>query len=160
MSDPIPLDRTLEISLANDLREIAGAAARIDRFCEGRALPAQIAYAVNLAIDELLTNTITNGYGDDDPHRIEIVLRDEADALVVIVVDDGVPFDPTQATGPEHAIDEASFDGLGLMLVKQMMDAVEYRRLQGCNIVTLTKRTDGAGSAADAAPEPGPSPAS
>ncbi len=151
MSDPIPLDRTLEISLANDLREIAGAAARIDRFCRGRALSAQTAYAVNLAIDELLTNTITNGYGDDDPHRIEIVLREEADALAVIIVDDGVPFDPTQAPGLDLSLEAEAFDGLGLMLVKQMMDTVEYRRLQGCNIVTLTKRTD---AVADTIPEP------
>lgn len=156
MSDPIPLDQTLEISLANDLREIAGAAARIDRFCEGRALSAQIAYAVNLAIDELLTNTIANGYGDDDPHRIEIVLREEADGLVVIIVDDGVPFDPTQAPALGASLENDAFDGLGLMLVKQMMDGVEYRRLQGCNIVTLTKRTD---AGADAVPEPEPSPA-
>ena len=155
MSDPIPLDRTQELSLVNDLREIAGVAARIDRFCEGRALPAQIAYAVNLAIDELLTNTITNGYRDDDPHRIEIVLREEADALVVIIVDDGVPFDPTQAPAPESegSVEEDTFEGLGLLLVRQMTDAVEYRRLEGCNIVTLTKRTD-AGTDADAAPEP------
>ncbi len=156
MSDPIPLDRTLEISLANDLREIAGAAARIDRFCRGRALSAQTAYAINLAIDELLTNTITSGYSDDDPHRIEIVLREEVDGLVVIIVDDGVPFDPTQTRGPELSLEGEAFDGLGLMLVRQMMDAVEYRRLQGCNIVTLTKRMD---ASADIIPEPESSPA-
>lgn len=153
MSEPIPVDRTLEISLANDLREIAGVAARIDEFCENRSLPSQIAYAVNLAIDELLTNTITSGYGDDDPHRVEIVLREEADALVVIIVDDGVPFDPTEAQTPDMggSLDAPSMDGLGFLLVRQMMDGVEYRRLQGCNIVTLTKRTD-------VAPEAGPSP--
>lgn len=147
MSDPIPLDRTLELSLANDLREISGAAARIDRFCDGRALPSGIAYAVNLAIDELLTHTITSGYGDDDPHRIEIVLREEEDALVVIIVDDAAPFDPTQAPESEGFLKEGAFEGLGLLLVRQMTDAVEYRRLQGCNIVTLTKRTDDAASA-------------
>ena len=158
MSDPIPFDRTLELSLANDLREIAGVAARIDRFCESRALPSQVAYAVNLAIDELLTNTITAGYRDDDPHRIEIVLREEADALVVIIVDDGVPFDPTQAApAPESegALEQGAFEGLGLLLVRQMTDDVEYRRLQGCNIVTLTKRMD-AGADAGAVPKPSP----
>lgn len=157
MSEPIPVNRTLEISLANDLREIAGVAARIDGFCEDRALPAQTAYAVNLAIDELLTNTITNGYGDDDPHRVEIVLREEADALVVIIVDDGVAFDPTEVRTPDvgGSLDTPSIDGLGFLLVRQMMDSVEYRRLQGCNIVTLTKRTD---AGTDIVPEPGLSP--
>ena len=157
MSEPIPVNRTLEISLANDLREISGVAARIDEFCEGRSLSPQIAYAVNLAIDELLANTIAGGYGDDDPHRIEIVLREEADALIVIIVDDGVAFDPTEAQAPEMggSLDAPSFDGLGFLLVRQMMDGVEYRRLQGCNIVTLTKRTD---AGTEAVPEPEPSP--
>ena len=152
MSDPIPVNRTLDISLANDLREIAGVAARVDVFCESRALSPQIAYAVNLAIDELLTNTISGGYADDDPHRIEIVLRREADALVVIIVDDGEPFDPTQAPASDigESLDEPVLDGLGFLLVRQMMDAIEYRRLQGCNIVTLTKRTD---AEMDAVPE-------
>lgn len=156
MSDPIPVNRTLEMSLANDLREIAGIAARIDGFCKDRALPPQIAYAVNLAIDELLSNTITNGYSNDDPHRIEVVLREEPDALVVIIVDDGVAFDPTevQAPDPGGSLDVPSIDGLGFLLVRQMMDGVEYRRLQGCNIATLTKRTD---AGADGLPEPGPS---
>ena len=154
MSDPIPLDRTLEISVANDLREIAGVAARIDQFCDGRALPSQIAYAVNLAIDELLTNTITTGYRDDDPHRIEIVLREEADALVVIVVDDGVPFDPTQTPDIGGSPEGDAAEGLGLLLVRQMMDTVEYRRLQGCNVVTLTKKADSGADAAASAPAP------
>ena len=157
MSEPIPIDRTLEISLANDLREIAGVAARIDEFCGRRSLPHQTAYAVNLAIDELLANTIAGGYGDDDPHRIEIVLREETGALVVVIVDDGAAFDPTEGQMPDAggSLDEPSIDGLGFLLVRQMMDAVEYRRLQGCNIVTLTKRTD---PETDAVPEPGPSP--
>ena len=134
---------TLEISLANDLREIAGVAARIDEFCQARAVSSQIAYAVNLAIDELLTNTISNGYEDDDPHRIEIVLRRETEALIVILIDDGVPFNPTQAAepDPDGLPGIPGLEGLGIVLVRQMMDDIEYRRLQGCNIVTLTKNT-------------------
>lgn len=157
MSDSIPVDRTLEVSLANDLREIAGVAARIDEFCAARALPSRIAYAVNLAIDELLSNTIANGYNDDDPHRIEILVREETDALVIIIVDDGVPFDPTGLPPPEFEISvDAPLDDLGFLFVRQMMDTIEYRRLQGCNIVTLTKRTD---TGTDEAPELEPPPA-
>ena len=143
MSEALPPADTLEVSLANDLREIAGVAAKIDEFCDARALSPQIAYAVNLSIEELLTNTIANGYDDEDPHRIEIILRREADALVVIVVDDGAPFDPAQAAAPESddPLGTAAMDGLGILLVRQMMDDIEYRRLEGCNIVTLTKNT-------------------
>ena len=133
----------LEISLINDLREIAGVAAKIDEFCTAQDLGHQVAYALNLAIDEILTHTISNGYDDDETHRIEIIVRKEADAIVVVIVDNSKVFDVSDA--PEFEIganlDDQALDRLGLFLVHQMMDQVEYRRLEGCNIVTLTKKT-------------------
>ena len=137
-------DSTLEISLANDLGEIAGAAGKIDDFCESNELSPEIAYAVNLSIDEILTNTISYGYDDDDAHRIEMTVRLEADALVVVIVDDGRPFDPTGTPDPdiEASLEERDVGGLGLFLVHQMMDEVEYRHVDGRNVVTLTKSKD------------------
>ena len=76
-------DGMLEISLVNDLREIAAAAAKIDAFCEEQGLAPQTAYALNLSIDEILTNTISYGYDDDEQHRIGLSLRKEGDVLVV-----------------------------------------------------------------------------
>lgn len=135
----------IEISLANDLREIARVAALIDEFCAARGVAMEVAYAVNLAIDELLTNTVSYGYDDDEPHRIEIVLRLENGALVVVIVDDSAPFDPTETPDPdtEAPLEEREVGGLGLMLVNQMMDGVAYLRRDGCNVVTLTKNAGG-----------------
>ena len=136
-------DNVLEISLANDLREIAGAAEKIDAYCESHALSPDIAYAVNLSIDEILTNTINYGYDDDEPHRIELVLRLQTDALVIVIVDDSRRFDPTATPDPdiEASLDERDVGGLGLFLVHQMMDGVEYERADDRNVVTLTKST-------------------
>ncbi len=135
----------LEVSLANDLRELAGVASRVDRFCEDRGLAPQIAYAVNLSVDEILTNTISYGYGDDEPHVIEFVMRMEDGALVVVIEDDGAAFDVTAQTQPEldAPLGERRPGGLGLFLVRQMMDGVEYQRRDGRNVVTLTKRVAG-----------------
>ncbi len=135
-------DQWLEISLANELREIAGAAAQIDGFCAAHDLQ-HAAYALNLAIDEILTNTISYGYEDDERHQIEIIVRLEEQSLVVVIVDDSMPFD--LALVPERDLDTSLEDtplgGLGLFLVHQMMDTVEYRREEGCNVVTLIKAT-------------------
>ena len=138
-----PLPAAIDIALANDLREIAGVAARIEAFCAARQVAPEIAYAVNLAIDELLSNTIGYGYGDDEPHRIEVLVRLEGDAIVTAIVDDGEAFDPTQAreADTDSPLDERKAGGLGLLLVNRMMDRVEYRRKAGCNVVTLTKKT-------------------
>ena len=133
---------SLEISLGNELREIAGVAARIDEFCASRDLQ-HAAYAVNLAIDEILTNTIEHGYEDDERHRIELIVRVEEESLVVVIVDDSLPFD--LGIAPERDLDasleDTALGGLGLFLVHQMMDSVDYRREQGCNVVTLVKHT-------------------
>lgn len=133
----------LEISLVNDLREIAGVAARIDDFCSAHGLSPQVGYGVNLAIDEILTNTISYGYDDEEPHRIELIVRLEEEALAVIIVDDSKAFDLSQAPepGPETSLEVRLLDGLGLFLVHQVMDDVAYQRIDGCNVVTLTKKT-------------------
>ena len=133
---------SLEISLGNELREIAGVAARIDEFCASRDLQ-HAAYAVNLAIDEILTNTIEHGYEDDERHRIELIVRVEEESLVVVIVDDSLPVD--LGIAPERDLDasleDTALGGLGLFLVHQMMDSVDYRREEGCNVVTLVKNT-------------------
>ncbi len=140
-------EETLEISLVNDLKEIARVAEQIDEFCASRAIASEVAYAVNLALDEILTNTISYGYDDDEPHRIEIIVSLEAEALVIVIVDDSAPFDlsATPEADVEANLEEREVGGLGLFLVHQMMDDVEYERVDGCNVVTLTKNTALAG---------------
>ena len=134
-------ENVLEIALANDLQEIVGVSEKIDAFCEGKGLSPEIGYAVNLSIDEILTNTISYGYDDDEPHRIDIVVRLEADSLFVVITDDSAPFDlsATPEADIEASLDEREVGGLGLFLVHQMMDKVEYERVEDRNIVTLTK---------------------
>ena len=128
------------------MEAIVAAAEKIDAFCKEREISPEFAYAVNLSIDEILTNTISYGY-DDEPHRIEIIVRLENDSLVVEIVDDSAPFDlsVTPEANVEASLEERDVGGLGLFLVHQMMDRVEYERIEGRNIVTLTKSTSGAG---------------
>lgn len=134
-------EETLEISLVNDLKEIARVAEQIDEFCASRAIASEVAYAVNLALDEILTNTISYGYADDEPHQIEISVRPEAEALIIVIVDDSAAFDLSNAPTPDigASLEERPLGGLGLFLVHQVMDSVEYRREGERNIVTLKK---------------------
>ena len=140
MNDSVT-DNTFELSLINDLQEIGAAAAKVDAFCEARGLSPQIAYAVNLSIDEILTNTISYGYDDDEQHRIDLTLRVDGETLVVMIVDDGRAFDSSLAQDPdvEAALEERALGGLGLFLVQQMMDEVSYQRRDERNVITLMK---------------------
>ena len=136
-------DDTLKLSLVNDLQEIGSAAAKIDAYCEARALAPQIAYAVNLSVDEILTNTISYGYDDDEQHRIDLTLRVEGETLLVVIEDAGRAFDSSLAREPDvdATLEERSLGGLGLFLVQQMMDDVAYQRSGDRNIITLRKST-------------------
>lgn len=134
--------RTLEFSIVNDLRDIAGVGEKIGAFCAEHGLAEEVSFEVHLALDELLTNTIDYGYDDDNEHRIDLLLRLESDTLTVEIADDGRAFDPLQAAEPDlgTSIEDRARGGLGIYLVRKMMDSVAYRRQDGRNIVTLTKR--------------------
>ena len=129
------------MSLANDAAEIARVAERIDEFCAAGEVEPSVAYAVNLALDELLSNIISYGYADEEAHRIELAVRRDGGTLVVTIVDDSIEFDPRQVpdTDTDAPLHERDPGGLGLLLVSTMMDSVDYRREDGRNVTTLTK---------------------
>ncbi len=140
---------SLDISLTNDLRELAVVAGEVDAFCARHGIAPAIAYAVNLSLDELLTNTISYGYEDDGQHDIDIALRLEDGVIVVEISDDGVPFEPASAPVPDTdaPLQARPIGGLGIFLVGRMMDSFEHRYSDGRNIVTLTKRAQKEASA-------------
>ena len=145
----------LEISLTNDLREIAAVAEKIDEFCAARDVPPAVAYAVNLSLDELLTNTINYGCDDGARHRIDISVRMDGSALVVEITDDARPFDPSEAAPPDTdmPIEDRPIGGLGIHFVRETMDGFRYCRRGKHNVVTLTKNVD-AGDTEDAGAAP------
>ena len=133
---------TLEFSIVNDLRDIAGVGEKMGAFCAEHGLAEEVSFEVHLALDELLTNTIDYGYDNDYEHRIDLLLRLQGDTLTVEIADDGRAFDPLQAAEPDRgaSLQDRARGGLGIYLVRKMMDSVAYRRQDGRNVVTLTKR--------------------
>ena len=136
-------DDTLEISLVNDLRGVDGAIAQIEEFCAARNLAPGISFALNLAVDALLTGTITHGYDDDQPHWIEMIVGLEGEWLVVVMTDDGRAFHAWPALEPDaEALLVAQSSGAHrLFFARKVVEGVEYQRTNGCNVVTLTKST-------------------
>jgi anti-sigma regulatory factor (Ser/Thr protein kinase) len=104
-------------------------------------LPQKCLFEINLGLDELFTNIISYGFEDGIEHQIKFSLAKDKETLVVQVEDDGVPFNPLEAAGPEVSQDLDSIDigGLGIHLVKKMMDEIDYQRVEGRNRVILKK---------------------
>ncbi|QQS49153.1 MAG: ATP-binding protein [Acidobacteriota bacterium] len=139
MSETIP--HNLEAVIVNDLTEIGRLGRLVDEFIEGHRLPAKTAFEINLALDELLTNTITYGYDDGLEHRIHIRGSLVDGRIRIEIEDDGRAFNPLEAAVPdlEAPLVERPIGGLGIHLVRQLTDLIEYRRAAGKNIVILNK---------------------
>ena len=101
--------------------------------------PMDLVFKVNLALEEVVINVMNYGH-DDGLHEIEISLFSDENALTIEIVDDGRPFDPLHdAPRPNVTgeLEDRNIGGLGIHLVRKMMDDVRYRREQGKNHLTL-----------------------
>jgi anti-sigma regulatory factor (Ser/Thr protein kinase) len=144
----------LSIACRNQLSEIGRAAGMIDGFGAEHELPADVLFKLNVSLDEVLTNIISYGYDDEDEHQIDIRVTLDREAIAVRVEDDGRAYNPLETPAPDLAadIDERPIGGLGVHIVRSMMDALEYRRENGRNVFTMRKRLS-AGSS-DTTPRP------
>jgi serine/threonine-protein kinase RsbW len=133
----------LSLTIANRLEELEAVATRIDAFCATHRISSDIAYALNLSLDEVLTNVISYAYTGTREHQIDVRVRRAHGIVVAEVEDDGHPFNPLDVPPPDldAPIEERPIGGLGLHIVRAMMDRVEYRRQGDHNVLTLTKNT-------------------
>ena len=103
-------------------------------------------YAVQLAVDEASTNIIEHGYRQECPERIDITCEILEDGLKIIIYDDAEPFNPETVPAPEMnvSLEDLKPRGLGIYLMRQMMDEVRYEptRDRG-NTLTMIKRHAG-----------------
>ena len=106
--------------------------------------PPDLLFTMNLVIEEIGLNIINHAYGGDSG-EFEIIITSEDQALTVELIDGGPPFNMlTDAPIPdvEAPIDERPIGGLGIHLVKTMMDELDYKRERDRNHLTLVKRRD------------------
>lgn len=104
-------------------------------------LPEEITSRMLIAADEVFTNISSYAY-PGTAGQVEVSAAQDGAMLHLTFKDFGKPFDPTKAADPDvqTPVEERPVGGLGIFVVKRLMDKVEYRRENGCNILTLTKR--------------------
>ncbi len=125
----------------NQRSEIRRVAEFAERFGAEQQLGDDAVMAINLVLDELMANIIEHGFPDGGEHTIRVTLGVDAGELTIEVDDDGRPFDPLQAPPPDLdlPIEERPVGGLGIHIVRSLMDAVEYRRRNDRNVLTMRK---------------------
>lgn len=104
-----------------------------------------VAFSMNLALEEIATNIIDYGYKGKDDYDIVIRFTLEKHKLRIQIKDGAKEFNPLDTDTPDDLgkpLDERSVGGLGIHLVKKFTDNFSYRRSNNKNIVTLTKNLD------------------
>ena len=134
--------KVYHLELKNNLSEL-------DPFCRtceeiGRSIGIsdKSIFEMNLALDELFTNIISYGFQDQQEHTIKIVITIEGDLLHMCIEDDGLPFNPLTSKTPDFqcGIEECKIGGLGIHLIRKLMDDVQYQRLADKNILVLKRK--------------------
>jgi serine/threonine-protein kinase RsbW len=130
------------ITLRNELTELSRLAQAVEAFGKAGGLSDGDVYAANLVLEEIVTNVIRYGYGDGGEHEIRIRADLDGDEMHLEVEDDGRPFNPLGAKAPDIDLPlaERPIGGLGIFLVRKLMDQVVYRREGDLNVLTMRKR--------------------
>ncbi len=135
----------LSLTIETRLDELERLSAAIEALGRQENWPPALIFRANLVLEELALNIINHGH-DDGLHEIEIKLTSEAEALTIEVTDDGKPFDPLTHIRPPDAmgsLEDRPVGGLGIHLVRTMMDELRYKREGGRNHLILVKRRVG-----------------
>jgi len=134
--------REVRFTLVNRISEIDRLHQEIKSAEVRLGLPEEVGLACVLALEEIVINIINYGYDDEAEHLIEIRLEVlSAGEIRLTVQDDGRSFNPLLSHEPDtnSPLEERPVGGLGIHIVKKMMDNVRYEHRGDRNILTLVR---------------------
>jgi serine/threonine-protein kinase RsbW len=131
---------SLTVTLKNRTAEVARLVEAIESFGSHAGLSSDLTYRLTLALDEIVSNVIRHGYDDDKEHAFEVRIAVLDGVVTAVIEDDGHPYDPRESPAPDLSlpIEDRGPGGLGMFLVRQTMDSIDYERKQGKNVLTVT----------------------
>lgn len=134
---------TLSTKLRVDLHETGRLTKMVRQFGQRHQMPEETVFKISLSIDELITNIVLHGT-ESDPQAQEIVLHLTISngEVKARIEDDGRAFNPLESPTPNIAapLCDRQLGGMGIHLVRSLMDQIHYRRVGRRNVLTLTKR--------------------
>lgn len=143
VSNPDAME-TMELTLLNQLTELDKLVTELEKLAGSWNLPDKTVMELNLVLEELFTNIVFYAFDDKkEEHPIRLTFTLSASRqLIIRLSDDGKPFNLLEANVRDEfdkPLEERHIGGLGIHFVREMMDQVEYQRIEGQNIVTLYK---------------------
>lgn len=134
------MKRLLTLEVPARISALTGVSEAIEKFCEEGGVPMPTAFRVNLAVQELVTNSVTHGdFGDREP-EISVVLEQDGSQIRVTVEDNAERYNPFLSAPPpelEASIAERPIGGLGVHLVRTIVDKATHEHVKGKNRIRL-----------------------
>lgn len=130
------------ITLDNKIDELTRISTFLEESAEQWEIPMVLGMSLNLVLEEAFTNVVQYAYTDKEKHDIELLMEKSGNVLIITIIDDGQPYDPTKKTDPDINLDVENrpIGGLGIFLIKKTMDEVTYERKNGKNHLVMTKK--------------------
>ena len=136
------MNESASITMQPDAEDLENVFAAVEEFAERAEWPMNLVFQVKLILEEMALNVINYG-GVEDHEPIDIKLKTENDTVTIEIKDVGQPFDPIHdAPSPDLtlALEDRPIGGLGLYLVRTMVDEMHYEWHDGHNHLTLITR--------------------
>lgn len=130
------------LTLVNDLKRVPRLNTFIDEVCEANGFDMPTTMQLNLAIEEAVVNVMNYAYPTGTTGNIIIEAKSNGKEMLFIITDTGKPFDPTARPEVDTTLsaEDRAIGGLGIHLIRKIMDHINYERTNGHNVLTLIKK--------------------
>ena len=130
------------LTLKNDVHEVKKLSSFEKALFEKMGLEDALAHQMRLAVEEAVVNVMEYAYPIGEKGEIEVCMTADGEYLKAIITDTGTPFDPTLKEGVDISLsaEERQIGGLGIHMLRALVDDVRYEYVNGRNTLTLTKR--------------------
>ena len=130
-----------ELRIKNQISELEKVAQFVEEIGEELGLSMELQMNLNLVMEEMVTNVIFYAYPQGEVADIELLAKSDGKELTFVLSDQGKEFDPTakEDANPDINPADREIGGMGIFIVKNIMNKVTYQRLEGRNLLTMTK---------------------
>jgi serine/threonine-protein kinase RsbW len=130
-----------ELKLKNQVGEFERVNTFVAEICEELHLDAELQMNLNLVMEEMVSNVIFYAYPQGATADIELLAECDGKELTFVLSDQGIAFDPTQKEDADPDVNpvDRELGGMGIYIVKNIMNQVSYQRLKGKNLLTMKK---------------------
>ncbi len=136
--------RAGNLHVENRIEELTAIETFLEKLGDEWELNPSLVLSLNLVLEEAFTNIVNYGFDDSDIHIVEFGFSLDSGILAIEICDDGHEWDPTLKAAPDITLsaEERPIGGLGIFLIRKIMDTVEYKRFQNKNFLILTKKVE------------------